>query len=352
MLSRVLGCLVMMLALWSPLSGALAKNMPIDAQYVHRQGATTLPELFAEQLSRAKKEGKEVIVMFTADWCAPCKSVKEFLAESKEVQKAVAKGKFLFIDVDEWRGPAHQLIAGVNPQQLPVLARVDHDGKLVRQCFGTDLGLISDQAVATNLARLLRGEAPERLPALNDPNQQRTLIVEQAQRANARVKGIPTHEVKVLAKRDLGGGLTEWTVSVFIQNHDSRRRFFAIPTELGVQLEGSAQVESWEMLRFTEHVRAFWYRFEASPAFFVVPLGGHGSVRLGKLVLRGRKGTQTLEIAELDSLTIGGTGIEFDKKVPFVLEVKEPGATQRLGQLGGSAEVAMPVAKRYVATLK
>ena len=86
-----------------------------DYRWIHRDGASTLPQLLKKEVASAKKARKSVVVMFTADWCAPCKAVKEWLEGSEVVAKATSKGRFVFIDVDEWRGPAHQLVPGVNP---------------------------------------------------------------------------------------------------------------------------------------------------------------------------------------------------------------------------------------------
>ena len=85
-----------------------------DYRWIHRDGASTLPQLLKKEVASAKKARKSVVVMFTADWCAPCKAVKEWLEGSEVVAKATSKGRFVFIDVDEWRGPAHQLFPGAS----------------------------------------------------------------------------------------------------------------------------------------------------------------------------------------------------------------------------------------------
>ena len=54
-----------------------AKGDPV--RWIHRDGNSSLRDLFLQELSAAKKESKSVVVFFTADWCTPCKSVKDFL---------------------------------------------------------------------------------------------------------------------------------------------------------------------------------------------------------------------------------------------------------------------------------
>ena len=148
-----------------------------------------MPQLLKNELREAKRERRGIIVMFTADWCVPCKSLKEHLEESPEVKRALKSGRVLIIDVDEWRGPAHRLFPGINPTKLPTLVSLDPRGTVLRECRGTDLGLLSAADTANNLGRLLRGLAPEPPGYASDPALRTALIRESARNQKARHEG-------------------------------------------------------------------------------------------------------------------------------------------------------------------
>ena len=259
--------------------------------------------------------------MFTADWCAPCKAVKEWLEGSEVVAKATSKGRFVFIDVDEWRGPAHQLFPGVNPRKLPTLVSLDTQGTMLRSVRGTELGLLSEKDTATNLKRLIQGKVP--LPASYEGNQEvrMQLIRESAKRSRAATENWEPVDVKVVGKSPPKGKWGSVKVDLTIRNKDSRRKWIAIGTP-GQPLAQEPAIESWVVRRFTEHVRAYSIDYVGYPSFRVVPIGGPGKISLKGLDLRVGPGAESLEIWELRTLEVDGKKQQFDKKVPYAFEVE------------------------------
>ena len=296
-----------------------------DYRWIHRDGASTLPQLLKKEVASAKKARKSVVVMFTADWCAPCKAVKEWLEGSEVVAKATSKGRFVFIDVDEWRGPAHQLFPGVNPRKLPTLVSLDTKGTMLRSVRGTELGLLSEKDTATNLKRLIQGKVP--LPASYEGNQEvrMQLIRESAKRSRAATENWVPVEAKVVGKAPPKGKWASVQVDLTIRNKDSRRKWIAIGTP---GLAPEPAIESWVVRRFTEHVRAYSIDYVGYPSFRVVPIGGPGKVVLKGLELRVGPGAENLEIWELRTLEVDGKKQQFDKKVPYTFEVENAQKTK------------------------
>ena len=314
------------------------------ARYLHHQGAKTLPDLLRAELDEGKKRHEAVLLMFTADWCAPCKEIKEFVAGSAVVRKALQHARMRYIDVDEWRGPAQRLLPGVDAQKLPTLATVDQTAHAMRVCYGTDLGLLSEDAVAHNLGRVLAGDAPDQPFYADKPEVERELITQHAQAIAAKAKGIEQLQVKPAAMKD---GVRH--VDLVLRNPDGPRRWFLVPLRLDGPLSEHPTVKSWQQDRFTEHVRADYLRFEGAPGFAAIPVAGYGGVELTDWPLPGKAGK--LEVWELDRLAVDGQEQQFQMKLPYELKIAKPVevAVVRSGQ---AAKVDVKVRARYSAAVK
>ncbi len=285
---------------------------------LHRDGNKTLAQLFGAELAAARAKRQGVVIMFSADWCTPCKVIKEFLEESPVAQKLVRKGRILYIDVDEWRGPAHRLIPGVVPRKLPTIVRVDDSGKELLRCYGTDLGLLSAEAVGKNLARLIAGKAPKKPAYESNPEQKMALIRAEALRQKAKHKGVPGVEIEVVSVNQ-----ETWTLRIVLRNQQAPRRWFALPQRLGDPLATAPGVTSWDVMKFNTHVRAQFIRFAGQFPFTAIPVAGNGFVELGTFELQGPQSGGVLEIWELNRLTIAGTNLTFDKKLPYELRLPD-----------------------------
>ncbi len=309
--------------------------LPKNAAWVHRQGDATLNALFEGELAAAAKKKQPVVVIFTADWCLPCKALRRLLALDAAVKKAAAPGRFLFIDVDEWRGPAQALIAGADAAQLPTVARVDERGALVLKCFGTDLGLLSGAATAKNLTRLLAGLAPVRPDYEQDAGLTRTLALEDNQRDRAEAAARPELSVTVTKKTTTSPGRAAYTVTLTLSNPDASRRWFVVPKDMAAPLTERPTPTLYRELKFTEHVRATMVVFEGAPAFWAVPVGGFGSVELGALVIDGPAVGATLEVWSLSGLTLGTSPLAFGHKLPISLKISNATKTTILSGVAG-----------------
>ena len=338
----LVGFLALAGALTLVAGAAVAAPASPNAHFLHRQSGHTLADLVQAELAGARKSGAGVVLMFTADWCSPCKVIKQFASASAALRKTLQKGRLLYIDVDEWRGPAHQLLPGVDPTKLPTLVNIDYAMKPVRQCYGTDLGLLSEDAVAHNLDRLLHGLAPEKAHYADNPELERKLILQQSDAQDARTRGVPTLAVETTGT-DKGGR----RVRLVIRNHEAPRRWYLVPTRLDQALSDKPKVTGWQQVRWTEHVRADFLRFWGAPEFVAVPVAGYGAVELHDWPLPGKAPGGKLAVWELDRLAVAGNEQTFQMKLPYELKILRPELISVQSQ-GGAAAVTMTVKARHV----
>lgn len=354
-ITTTLLCLLLALLAWVPAADARAAGAEAAGgerlwRYLHRGPGDALPSLFRAELAAAKAAGEQVLLVFTADWCTPCKSIKHFLDESPAVRKAVHKGRILLIDVDEWRGPAHGLIPGVNPRKLPMLARVDYDGQLVRLAMGSELGLISPADTATNLGLLLAGKAPKRPAYLDDPAERSRLMQASAARDRERAAKQPPLEVHVRERPTDGEG--SWVVDVTVRNSVGGRRWIAIPTQLDQPLKETPAVGGYRLMKFDEHVRATYIAFDGEPAFLALPMGSYGETTLRGLRLHGPAHASEFEAWELRLLQLDGKPAEFQRKLPYAVHVEQADAARALMDRPGALPVKLTPYKRHRAPLR
>ncbi|GEM_PF-3208362 len=315
---------------------------------LHRKGKakTVLNDQWAALLKKAKKRRKPVVVMFSADWCAPCKAIKDFMNSSTAVQKALRKGTFVIIDVDEYRGPAHRLINGVNPTKLPTIVRVDYRGNRVVQCYGSDLGLLSEDSVAHNIKRLFKGKSPSKPFYRGKSKVESELQRKQSTAQDRKMKGVPEIEAKI---RTAAGGM--FTMRLIIRNHDGPRRWYILPTSIGAKLKTNPKVAHWEQVKWDEHVRANFRRYVGSPGFIAIPVAGYGKVDLGRWTMFGNPAAKTLTVWKLNRLVVDGDAAEFMQKLPYELTLKKSGK-HKVTARGAGGKVEMSVAHKFEVPLR
>ncbi len=327
------------------LSAFAAHKETRHAHYLHRKGPQGLRDLLHAELSDARAKHEPVVLMFTADWCSPCKAIKELAEASGAVRKVLEHGRLVYIDVDEWRGPAQQLFQGIDVSKLPTLVSVDFDGRAQRNCYGTDLGLMSEDSVAANLDRLLQGLAPEKPFYADKPDVERQLVAHQAQAQALKSKGVPVLEVTAT-----GAGATR-KLTLTIHNTDGPRRWFLLPANAALPLTDAVKVTAWKALRWTDHVRADYLQFDGQPPFYAIPVAGYGGVELDAWPLPGAPKGGELVVWELDRLSIDGQDQQFQQKLPYELRIEHPEQVAP-GRTGGAAKVEFKVRARHVVKLK
>ena len=293
------------------------KSATGPAWWIHRDGDQPLGWAFGKHLNEARKRHESVVVMFTADWCSPCKAIKELVAGSAVVRSAFRKhkGRLLYIDVDEWRGPAHRLIPGVNPRKLPTLVRIDGSGQKVLVAYGSELGLLSEDAVATNFGRLIDGK-PMIKPFYEGDSAKQTALI----RAQHTAREARNNKVKTLVVQRMKDG----KVRLRIRNFDGPRRWYLIPLRAATPLTETPQVVSVATMKFNEHVRATYLRFDGKTGFIAMPVAGYGDVDLVGWPLPGK--AKTLEVWELNRLDVDGEARQFDRKLPYHQIMRKAGA--------------------------
>lgn len=311
------------------------------ARYLHKQGAKSLKELVQGELDAATKTGKGVVLMFTSDWCSPCKAIKEYVEASAVVRKALSKGQLLYIDVDEWRGPAQSLLAGEDASKLPTLVRLGPQWQVLQKCFGSEMGLLHEDAVAHNLELLLQGKPIEKPFYASNPELEREFMLKQSEAQAAKTKGVQVLSVTAKGKGDAR------KVRLTIQNLDGPRRWFLIPARLDQPLSEKPNLRAWWKMRWTEHVRADFLRLQGSPDFFAVPVAGYGSVELEDLALPGNSKEGKLAVWELDWLKLDGQDQTFQMKLPYHLKIVHFDQQAMLGQ-GAGGKLEFRVRARHV----
>jgi thiol-disulfide isomerase/thioredoxin len=317
-----------------------------DSHYLHRQGNKTLRELLQVQLDAAgKAKQTDVLLMFTADWCSPCKAIKEFVKSSAVVRKAIGKRKLIYIDVDEWRGPAQSLLPGIDASKLPTMAAVAPDWKVVQHCFGSEIGLLHEDAVAHNLERLLDGKAIEKPFYADKPDLEREFMLKQNDAQTAKTKGEAI--LTVTAK----GPAASRKVKIVLRNHDAPRRWYLIPAKADQPLVDRPNVRTGWKARWTEHVRADFLRVQGSPDFYAIPVAGYGGIELEDVPLTGVAKDGKLTVWELDFLKIDGQDQQFQQKLPYELKIAKFEQTAIAGQ-GESAKFEFKVRAKHAVPLK
>jgi thiol:disulfide interchange protein DsbD len=120
--------------------------------------ATPTPDAVEVDLSKAvtrpAKEGRPLFVHFTAEWCLPCKELKQTVYPAPEVARRLARFVRVEIDIDSPEGESAARRYGV--QTVPVLMTMSPQGEEMRSL------------------RVVGGTAPQELAAVLDKALERT----------------------------------------------------------------------------------------------------------------------------------------------------------------------------------
>ena len=76
-----------------------------------------------DQLTRLIKSEKEQVIVFSADWCSPCKIL------SRALEQAKLKTKVHYLNLDELWVQKLAIMMGV--KTVPLMIHIDKDGKAI-----------------------------------------------------------------------------------------------------------------------------------------------------------------------------------------------------------------------------
>lgn len=135
------------------------------------------------EYASAKANEQALLVLFSADWCSPCKMLKKMLRESTRARAVLDDVRIVEVDVDLWRPEAHELFDGIELKRLPVIVQVTAELAPGVHARGSELGLLSEADTGANLARLARGDAVQRPAYKDDPLLYKKLVREKKKKA-------------------------------------------------------------------------------------------------------------------------------------------------------------------------
>lgn len=280
-----------------------------------------LKAAFEAELVTAETKKQRTVVMFTADWCMPCRSIKEALDSNPVVQRHTRGGRFLIIDVDEWRGPAHRLIPGADPSKLPLLVAVDRQGQALVMTHGSKIGLLDPETTGQNLARVIHGQEIVLPTYQDDPDRRRALAIADSRRQKSLVQDRPPAALKVNKREKLANGGERLRVDLKLNNNEAGRRYWILPSAAKPP-EGPVEVSRLSGARFEEHVRAGYFIYATDPPIHVIASGNWGSLELLDYTLEVPAGTTEVQVHKLNSVTVAGERLKFTKKVPYALKIE------------------------------
>ena len=127
---------------------AAALSLPLLAEDFPKGSPAFLTD-FKTATETAKKEGKPLVVVFSAVWCPPCQAMKKTVYPSKEVAALHDKFVWAYLDTDVEANAAAAQKYGVNG--IPHIQFLGADGK----SLGNQVGGTSASAFAGTLEQVL-----------------------------------------------------------------------------------------------------------------------------------------------------------------------------------------------------
>lgn len=121
-----------------------AKLDPIDKKVGYdlrqlRPGGKSLEEAFDGSRARALADGKRVAVLFSADWCAPCKKLEAELGNTQP-QSQIGDVRIVMVKEEDWRDATRmsefdklRLRWSTVVGQFPYFVLLDEDGHVLEE---------------------------------------------------------------------------------------------------------------------------------------------------------------------------------------------------------------------------
>ena len=92
-------------------------------------------------VAQSKTSGKPAVVLFTADWCPPCKTLKSETLSDSRVKAALAAGFTpVVVDLTDRAGPNNRIAQEYGVQGIPTVILFDSAGREKKRTHGMDAG--------------------------------------------------------------------------------------------------------------------------------------------------------------------------------------------------------------------
>lgn len=105
-----------------------------------------------KEFDKAIKAKKPVIILFTADWCPPCKYMKENTFKDEEVIKLSKKFVFFKVDLTNVSKETNKIADSYKIEGIPTVLLYGKDGKKSKESFA---GAIDGKEFISRMKKVL-----------------------------------------------------------------------------------------------------------------------------------------------------------------------------------------------------
>lgn len=289
----------------------------LTVKTIDRRGKSDqLKPRFHAALAEITSAGRIPVVMFTADWCKPCSAIKALAVDNPSYRKRLAGVDMLIINISRWRSQAKHLVPGAVPDVLPLVARLDAEGRPVRTNAKARLSFSSEADALNSMARLVWGDNP---PAWDQP----TVTVDKDLPSDEAPDDVEIVSVKTKGKTQ------RVVLNLTLRNDEHQRRWFILPA-LGddpVTVRFNRVVRE----RFGDNNELVVERYEGGrQPMLLIPVAAWGTVRLNNYVVDVPRGTEELTFWKVLTATLDDRPASFGDKVPQHVVIADANVRQRL----------------------
>ena len=107
------------------------------------------------EILAAERMGRTPIVYFYADWCGPCRALRDAM-EHPVMQEAFRGVHLIRVSADRWDSAEARAQIGFNFDSIPTLFTVDHDGRPTGRITGAAWGADTPANMAPPLRAFFR----------------------------------------------------------------------------------------------------------------------------------------------------------------------------------------------------